>query len=88
MIFIDIDPHEGLLEYDMYTWLKGNDYRGIIIFDDVHLAPGHMGVTSGHSMREFWNKVDAKYKLDLTSVGHWTGTGLVRFHEEDHTILQ
>ena len=47
-----------------------------------------MGVTSGHSMREFWSKVDKQYKIDLTEVGHWTGTGLVCFHLENYTILQ
>lgn len=86
-IFIDIDPHEGIMEYDMYEWLRVNDYKGIILFDDIHLAPGHMGVSSGHSMQEFWNKVDPKYKLDLTSVGHWSGTGLVCFHFENYVII-
>jgi predicted O-methyltransferase YrrM len=87
MIFIDIDPHEGIMEYDMYVWLKDNDYKGIIMFDDIHLGPGHMGVTSGNSMTDFWNKVDARYKIDLTSVGHWSGTGLVCFNLEEKNIL-
>lgn len=86
IIFIDIDPHEGLLEYDMYTWLKENDYMGIIIFDDIHLGPGHMGVYSGSSMIDFWNKVDPQFKIELTSVGHWSGTGLVCFHLDKYVI--
>jgi predicted O-methyltransferase YrrM len=86
-IFIDISPHEGIMEYDMYEWLRVNDYKGIVLFDDIHLGPGHMGVTSGHSMQEFWKKVDPKYKIDLTSVGHWSGTGLVCFHFENYVII-
>ena len=37
IIFIDIDPHEGILEYEMLNWLKDNKYEGLIIFDDIHL---------------------------------------------------
>jgi predicted O-methyltransferase YrrM len=86
IIFIDIDPHEGVLEYDMYRWLKENNYTGIIIFDDIHLGPGHMGVNSGNSMTQFWSKVDSQHKIDLTSVGHWSGTGLVCFNLEKYAI--
>jgi predicted O-methyltransferase YrrM len=84
VLFIDIDPHEGIMEYDMYCWLQANNYKGLIFFDDIHLGPGHMGVQSGHSMRDFWSKVDTSHKLDLTHVGHWSGTGLVCF---DATVL-
>jgi len=88
LIFIDIDPHEGVLELEMYNWLKENNYKGLILFDDIHLGPGHMGVTTGNSMQQFWDKVDSKHKIDLTSVGHWSGTGLVCFHLENYNIIQ
>lgn len=88
IIFIDIDPHEGILEYDMYLWLKNNNFSGIILFDDINLGPGHMGVTTGNSMQQFWDKIDDKYKMDFTSVGHWSGTGMVCFCFENHTILK
>ena len=87
LIFIDIDPHEGILEYDMYLWLKSNEYKGIIIFDDIHLGVGHMGSKSESSMQQFWDKVEEKDKIDLTSVGHWSGTGLVCFYPENYTFL-
>jgi predicted O-methyltransferase YrrM len=87
LIFIDIDPHEGLLEYDMYLWLKTNKYRGLIIFDDIHLGRGHMGSTCPHSMQEFWDKVDKADSVDLTHVGHWSGTGLVCFSPENYVFL-
>jgi len=88
IIFIDIDPHEGIHEFEMYSWLKDNNYKGIILFDDIHLGIGHMGVYTGNSMQQFWSKVDPKYKLDLTSVGHWSGTGLVCFNFSDNELLQ
>jgi len=86
VIFIDVDPHEGVVEYDFYLWLKTNDYRGIILFDDIHLGCGHMGVNTGNSMQQFWDKVDDTYKIDLTRVGHWSGTGIVCFHPENWNI--
>jgi predicted O-methyltransferase YrrM len=86
IIFIDIDPHEGLLELDMYQWLKTNDYKGIVFFDDIHLGRGHMNSTVEHSMQEFWDKIENEYKTDLTKIGHWSGTGMVCFHPELHTI--
>lgn len=87
LIFIDIDPHEGVLEYDMYNWLKEHDFQGLILFDDIHLGPGHMGVTTDNSMQQFWDKIPNEYKIDITSVGHWSGTGLVSFHFEKHNII-
>ena len=86
LIFIDVDPHEGLVEYDMYNWLKINNYKGLILFDDVRLGVGHLGVYTGNCMQQFWAKVDNRYKLDLTAVGHYSGTGLVCFCFENYNI--
>lgn len=78
-IFLDISPHDGLLETEMYEWLLKNDYKGILLLDDIYYGDG---------MKNFWNIIESKYKLDLTSVGHHTGTGLVSFHLENYTILK
>ena len=86
LIFIDVDPHEGVVEYDMYLWLKHNNYKGLILLDDIHLGPGHLGTTSGNSMQLFWDKIEDEYKLDLTSVGHWSGTGIVSFNFGEHNV--
>lgn len=80
IILIDIDPHEGILELDMYKWLKENNYRGVILFDDINLKQGHMGSTINHSMTLFWSKIPDVDKHDLTGVGHHSGTGLVSFN--------
>lgn len=40
----------------------------------------------GNSMQQFWDKVDDTYKIDLTRVGHWSGTGIVCFHPENWNI--
>jgi len=87
LIFIDVDPHEGVIEYEMYLWLEKNNYKGLILYDDILLEEGHMGVYSGNSMKKFWNKISDKYKLDLSSVGHYSGTGIVCFNFENYEII-
>jgi len=74
LIFFDIAPHEGFLEYEFYTWLKENNYQGLLVCDDIHYFK--------EMTENFWNKVDAKHKLDATNVGHWSGTGLIYFTEK------
>ncbi len=71
LIFFDIDPHEGGREYEFYEWLKANNYQGALICDDIwYFKP----------MRDnFWYKIPTAEKLDLTSFGHWSGTGVIRF---------
>ena len=46
-----------------------------------------MGSTFPHSMQEFWDKIDNSDKIDLTSVGHWSGTGLICFYPENYIFL-
>jgi predicted O-methyltransferase YrrM len=90
IIFIDIDPHNGILEYDMYCWLQTNNYKGLILFDDIFLGLGHKANNydaTNSKMIDFWNKIESKHKINLTSIGHWSGTGLVCFDFSLHTII-
>ncbi len=74
LIFLDIDPHEGNLEYQFYLWLERNNYQGIIIFDDIHYFQG---------MKDnLWNKIDSSKREDITHLGHWSGTGIVQFNKK------
>jgi len=74
LILLDVDPHEGIREHDFVSWLAANDYRGIIVLDDIWYFK---------SMRDrLWYRIEDRYKLDVTHVGHWSGTGIVSFREE------
>ena len=70
LIVVDVDPHNGDMEWLLYNWLRKKEYKGLVFFDDVHYFEG---------MRSFWSKVDSTYKHDLSSVGHFSGSGLVSF---------
>ena len=77
MIFIDA-PHNGTFEMFCYQWLKDNGYRGVTIWDDIHL---------NDQMREFWNQVDLP-KQDISKYGHVTGTGAIFFGSDIEFTLQ
>jgi len=71
LIFLDIDPHEGTREYAFYEWLRDNQYKGLVICDDIWYFK---------EMRDnFWYKIPSEHKLDITDQGHWSGTGILRF---------
>ena len=72
-----------------YIKLKENNYKGIILYDEIKLGLGHSANgtrSTQHKMSDFWDKVDKIYKLDITNVGHWSGTGLVNFNNNNIII--
>jgi hypothetical protein len=75
LIFLDIEPHGGTMETELLRWLDENDYAGWLVCDDIWYFKG---------MRDhFWSKIPAARKFDLTTVGHWSGTGLVTFRASE-----
>lgn len=71
-ILLDIDPHEGVLEYEFYEWLRDNNYQGFMVCDDIWYFEG--------MRKNFWYKIPYKHKIDVTDEGHvFSGTGIVRF---------
>jgi hypothetical protein len=69
LIMLDVDPHDGIYETNFINYLSTNNYKGIVVCDDIHLNTG---------MKQFWNSVQQE-KIDYTNVGHWSGTGAILF---------
>ncbi len=67
-IFMDID-HDGIFENLFYDHLHEIGWKGLLLLDDIHL---------NNEMKEFWENIKEE-KHDITSIGHWSGTGLVEF---------
>lgn len=67
-IFLDVD-HDGTYENIFYKHLKDSKWKGMLMLDDIHL---------NEAMKSFWANIEEE-KYDLTSKGHWSGTGLVIF---------
>ena len=70
IIFIDVDPHDGVQERVMISKLIEMDFKGILLLDDIHLNT---------EMQSFWDWIPAGRKVDLTRFGHNSGTGAVLF---------
>jgi predicted O-methyltransferase YrrM len=74
-IFID-GPKDGVTEPKFIQVLASLELRRnpIVMFDDVRVL----------NMIEIWRRLD-RPKLDLTSFGHWTGSGLVDWNGRSET---
>jgi len=72
-IFLDTS-HTGDFEYRVYEYLRDNNYKNFIVYDDI---------LQYEAMREFWNKIpdvsNNHSKHDITRMGHSSGTGLIDF---------
>jgi hypothetical protein len=80
LIFIDT-AHNGEFEYKVIKYLIDNNYKGIVIVDDIYW---------NGKMYYFWKAIKIK-KADLTLIGHGdgsgpngniSGTGLIDFSNE------
>lgn len=70
LIMLDVDPHEGTFETSFVEYLQTNDYKGLVVLDDIHLNP---------PMQQFWDWISGIEKYDVTEYGHHSGTGLLVF---------
>ena len=69
LVFMDVDPHNGEMEIEMYNWFKENSYQGIVVWDDIWFFK---------EMRDkFWCHVVEK--VDVSLLGHFSGTGITTF---------
>ena len=79
ILVLDVDPHSGRDEHKFYLYLKDKNYQGILILDDIYYFK---------EMRDnFWYQIPTTYKIDYTSVGHWSGTGLVAFNDLPNQLI-
>ena len=62
-------PDHNHFEYDFITLLDKIEYKGLLICDDIHL---------NDQMERWWNSILHK-RVDVTEVGHSSGTGIVDF---------
>jgi predicted O-methyltransferase YrrM len=67
LFFID-GPKDKVFEKEILAALSRIEFRTppILVFDDIRIW----------NMLKIWREID-RPKLDITSFGHWTGTGLV-----------
>ena len=76
IIMIDVDPHDGVQEVEMMEFLKDRGWQGIILLDDIGPA--------WPEVQDMWDAIEEP-TIDVTEVGHMSGTGLVNFGSK-HTV--
>ena len=76
IVFLDVDDHDGIQEPEIFTAIQNAGFRGIMLVDDIHLNEG---------MKKFWDWIPLK-KYDITSYGHFSGTGVVVFDESAYDV--
>lgn len=69
-IYLDI-AHDGIWENILLELLINNNYKGIVVMDDIYAFP---------EMKKIWENLTFN-KIDLTKYGHWSGTGLIDFSD-------
>lgn len=72
---LDVDPHDGLKERAVVQQLLNRGWRGLMVCDDIKLNGG---------MRAFWQwaqGLPGVETMDVTEIGHCTGTGLINFQD-------
>ena len=79
LVSLDVDPHDGEQEREFYCFFVDNNWKGIMVCDDIHLKREE---TPG--MAWFWDSVDKpKYDLTTTVYSHDSGTGLICFDNQE-----
>lgn len=69
LILLDTN-HLGDFELEFHNYLIKIGYKGTVLYDDIQL---------NDEMKEFWSNI-THTKLDISHIGHITGTGVV-FYE-------
>lgn len=78
IIFLDIDPHDGIQEKRFTDLLDSIDYKGYVICDDINLNDG---------MIRWWEGIKHE-KYDITEFAHWSGTGIINYNNDNNLIIE
>tara|TARA_Y100000034_G_scaffold92919_1_gene112344 strand:+ start:1696 stop:2424 length:729 start_codon:yes stop_codon:yes gene_type:complete len=90
LIFLDVDPHDGLQEEIFVESLVEIEWKGILVVDDIRLeladaderhrkGVGRMGA-GAKGMINWWNSIELpKYDITDNYFGHESGMGIICF---------
>ena len=75
LIFLDIDPHDGVQEPQVLDFLITNNWKGVIVCDDIgHQYP---------SMHDWWNNIKLPTYVIRNKYGALKGTGIICFDNQE-----
>ena len=81
LIFLDVDPHDGRQENEVLNFLISNNWKGIMVCDDIGFGTE---VPNSHpGMRDWWNRIDLpKHDISNNIYASGTGTGIICFDNQ------
>ena len=77
LIFLDVDPHDGIQEAAVLNFLVENDWKGIMVCDDI--GQQHP------PMREWWNNIELPKCEIINRYSSGSGTGIICFDNQKVT---
>ena len=75
LIFLDVDPHDGIQEQVVLSFLVDNDWKGIMVCDDI----GHQHPP----MHDWWNSIELPTYTIRNKYAAFKGTGVVCFDGQE-----
>ena len=84
LIFLDVDPHDGIQESKVLNFLVDNNWKGIMVCDDIGMGLEAEKENSHPYMREWWNTINLpKYNISANHYASGTGTGIICFDNQE-----
>jgi len=84
LIFLDVDPHDGIQENKVLNFLIDNNLKGIMVCDDIGMGLEAEKENSHPHMREWWNTINLpKYNISANHYASGTGTGIICFDNQE-----
>jgi len=84
LIFLDIDPHNGIQEDKVLNFLIDNNWKGVMVCDDIGMGREEGKQNAHPSMRDWWHSFDIpKYNISKNYFAAGTGTGIVAFDNQE-----
>ena len=75
LIFVDIDPHDGVQEAAVLDFLVENNYKGIMVCDDI----GHQHPP----MHDWWQSIELPTYTVHNKFAALKGTGIICFDNQE-----
>ena len=84
LIFMDVDPHDGIQEDKVLNFLISNGWKGLMVCDDIG-SGREPGKQNAHPlMRDWWITIDLpKYDISKNYYAAGTGTGIICFDNQE-----
>ena len=84
LIFMDIDPHNGIQEDKVLNFLIDNKWKGVLVCDDIGLGLEEGKENEHPAMRDWWHSIEVKkYNISSNHYASGTGTGVVCFDNQE-----